>query len=181
MLYIVRHGQTDWNVERRIQGWMDIPLNDVGRAQAAELKEKLKDVDFAFCFSSDLQRAVETAHILTNSMEVRKDERLRERNFGPWEGFSFSAYDHALHGKDVESDAMVQERAFACLEDIAVLHPHGHILIATHGGLMCNLISKLCTVAITEIHIENMALLRLNVSERGINIEDMQGIELPLN
>jgi broad specificity phosphatase PhoE len=179
VLYIVRHGQTDWNVERKIQGWTDIPLNDMGRAQAAELKEKLKGIDFTFCFSSDLQRARETALILTDSMDVQMDVRLRERNFGPWEGFHSSGYNALLHEKDVESDAMLQQRAFACLEDIAALHPQGHILIATHGGLMRNIISKLCSVATTEIHVENMALLRLQISEQGMAIEDMQGIELP--
>ena len=179
MLYIVRHGQTDWNVERRIQGWTDIPLNNTGKAQAAELKRKLKDIDFTLCFSSDLQRAVETARILTDSMDVHMDVRLRERNFGRWEGFLSSAYDHSLHEKDVESDAMMQHRAFACLQDIAALHPQEHILIATHGGLMRNILSKLCSVATTDIHVENMALLTLQISEQRIIIEDMQGIELP--
>src|SRR5690348_12216267 len=79
MLYIVRHGQTDWNVERRIQGNSDIPLNEVGRAQAAELKEKLKDIEFAFYFSSDLQRAVETARLVSGKqpMVLQQDKRLR--------------------------------------------------------------------------------------------------------
>src|SRR5271167_231879 len=77
LFYIVRHGQTDWNVEKRIQGCTDIPLNDRGREQAFELGKKLKDVDFAFCFSSDLQRAAETARIILSerpAIDVQFDE-----------------------------------------------------------------------------------------------------------
>jgi len=183
MLYIVRHGQTDWNVEKRIQGHTDIPLNDAGRAQAVELKEKLKDIDFAFCFSSDLQRAVETARILSElrSIDVQLDQRLRERNFGSWEGCLSSEYNICSNEQreDVESNEMVQNRAFACLEEIAVLHPEANTLIATHGGVMRNVLGKLFSLAASEIHVENMALLKLKISDRGIEIEDMQGIELP--
>jgi broad specificity phosphatase PhoE len=185
MLYIVRHGQTDWNVERRLQGNTDIPLNEVGRAQAAELKEKLKDIEFDLCISSDLQRAVETARIVSGkqSMVLQKDKRLRERHFGAWEGRLSSEYHSALDEQraDVESDEIVQSRVFACLKEIADLHPETNILIATHGGVMRNMISKLCSIAISEIHVENMALLKVKISEQGMEIKDMQGVELPID
>ncbi len=86
VFYIVRHGQTDWNVQKKIQGHADIPLNDTGRAQAAELSETLGPIAFDYCFSSDLQRAAETALILNRNSSIQVDQRLRERNFGPWEG-----------------------------------------------------------------------------------------------
>jgi broad specificity phosphatase PhoE len=180
LFYIVRHGQTEWNVEKRIQGCSDIPLNDVGRAQAVELKEKLKDIDFAFCFSSDLQRAAETARIILSVhplIAVQFDKRLRQRNYGPWEGSPSSEYYAAALLEQVEKDAAIGARAMACLEEIVILYPHAHVLIVTHGGVMRNVIAKLCSLEASEIQVENTALLKLNSSEQGLEIVEMQGIE----
>ena len=85
MLYIVRHGETDWNREHRIQGHIDIPLNDQGKLDAANAKEKLKDVKFDVVFSSPLSRAIETAKIITDN-EIIIDHRLIERYNGELEG-----------------------------------------------------------------------------------------------
>jgi broad specificity phosphatase PhoE len=94
-LYLIRHGETDWNVEGRLQGSRDIPLNDYGRVQAAEAAGRLKavqpwfqDLDFV---SSPMSRARETMEILRGELELhphtyRLDERLREITFGLWEG-----------------------------------------------------------------------------------------------
>ena len=67
MIYIIRHGETDWNKEHRIQGHQDIPLNDQGRLDAKVAKKKLKNVKFDVVFSSPLKRAYETAKIITNN------------------------------------------------------------------------------------------------------------------
>ncbi len=87
-LYLVRHGETDWNKERRIQGLADIPLNEFGRSLAKKTAAGLKDIPFAACFSSPLGRAVETAELilLGRSVPVIADERIREMAFGEWEG-----------------------------------------------------------------------------------------------
>lgn len=97
-LYLIRHGETDWNLEGRLQGAKDIPLNDLGRIQAAEAARRLReiqpwfqDLDFV---SSPMSRARETMEILRGELGLhahtyRQDERLREITFGTWEGLTW--------------------------------------------------------------------------------------------
>lgn len=91
LIYLVRHGETDWNREMKFQGWADIALNARGREEARALAVKLKDVAFDFAFSSDLVRARETAEILLEGRgtPLATDRRLREMNFGPLEGLPY--------------------------------------------------------------------------------------------
>lgn len=88
MLYIIRHGRTDWNDEYRLQGRTDIPLNDEGRRMAEAAREKYKDVHFDICYCSPLVRARETAELLLSGRDVPiiTDERLVEMGFGRYEG-----------------------------------------------------------------------------------------------
>ena len=89
-LIVTRHGQTDWNLERRLQGWADNPINETGRNQALGLREKIKDIKIDICYCSSLRRAAETAQIalgfsdpsITPKCPIRYDKRLRERGFG---------------------------------------------------------------------------------------------------
>ena len=89
-LLVTRHGQTDWNLEGRLQGWADNPINETGKRQALELREKIKDIKFDICYSSSLLRAAKTAQILMGYADpdvkpicpIRYDKRLRERGFG---------------------------------------------------------------------------------------------------
>ena len=87
-LFLVRHGETDWNKERRIQGATDIPLNSFGRYLAEETAKGLKAVSLDVCFSSPLMRAYETAEIILRGRDVQifADNRLIEMRFGEWEG-----------------------------------------------------------------------------------------------
>ncbi len=91
-LFLVRHGQSVWNDEKRIQGQQDIPLGDEGRKQAIALGERLKGRQFQACFSSPLKRATETAELILkasgNSNPIITLPELMERNFGDWEGKS---------------------------------------------------------------------------------------------
>lgn len=97
LIYFIRHGETDWNFQRRLQGWSDIPLNDTGRAQArrharvmAGLGEDWSGFDFAV---SPLERCRETFAIIRDELAIAIepliDERLREGNFGRWEGWTW--------------------------------------------------------------------------------------------
>ena len=90
-IFLIRHGQTDWNLNKKVQGFTDIPLNDFGRLQAEEIREKLKDIDFDLVVSSPLQRAYETAKIIceNRNLEILKDERIKERDFRLNEGIPF--------------------------------------------------------------------------------------------
>ena len=87
MIYIVRHGETNYNVEGRYAGRIDVPLNDNGIKQAYLIKEKLKDIKFDKVFSSPLKRAYETATIICgDKYNIIKDDRLIERSNGELEG-----------------------------------------------------------------------------------------------
>ena len=87
-IYFVRHGETDWNKERKIQGQVDIPLNEFGRHLARETAKGLRDVPFDVCFTSPLGRARETAQIILQGRDVPilEDKRILEMNFGVLEG-----------------------------------------------------------------------------------------------
>ena len=88
MLYIMRHGKTDWNALKKLQGCTDIPLNDEGRAMAAEAAEEYRNISFDVCYCSPLIRARETAGIFLKEREIPiiYDDRLKEMGFGIFEG-----------------------------------------------------------------------------------------------
>jgi alpha-ribazole phosphatase len=148
-LYLVRHGQTDWNVEGRYQGQTDLPLNAAGRAQAARLSHELAGVRFTAAYSSDLTRAVETAEILVapRSLPVRLDPRLREINLGAWEGQLMTDIaarypaDWAerlrdpvnAHAPGGETVAQVALRIAQAATAIRRAHPIGPVLVVSHG------------------------------------------------
>ncbi len=182
MFYFVRHGQTDWNVEKRVQGHSDIPLNAVGRAQASQLQEKLQTIAFDHCYSSDLQRASETARILLGShfLPIHVDPRLRERNFGIWEGKLSAEIDPFLEQKlqTIETDEAIIKRVSAFLQDAEKNHPGSSVLLVTHGGLMRTILAKQLGISSNDIHVENMAVLQLKICNGAIRIGNMQGIEV---
>ncbi len=145
MLYIVRHGQTDWNVLGKRQGHVDNPLNETGIKQAKELQLLLKDISFDKVFSSPLKRAIDTAKIITNK-KIIVDERLIERNNGKLEGLTKEQikkikdsgnYDDKSYG--VETPEEMQNRAERFLKEILEKYPNQDILVVTHCGLIINM------------------------------------------
>ena len=88
MLYIMRHGKTDWNAAHKLQGRTDVPLNDEGRRMAERAREEYRDVPFDLCFCSPLRRARETADILLRGRDghILTDEGMRAMRFGVFEG-----------------------------------------------------------------------------------------------
>ena len=156
MLYIIRHGRTDWNDQRKLQGKTDVPLNDTGRRMAKEAAIRYADVHFDICFTSPLQRAVETAEILLagRNVPIIKDDRLIEMSFGIYEGmengfddaslpvhelFTDPGYDKRAEGG--ESFGELFRRTGEFLKEIQNLN--GNILVSTHAIAMKGLLENL--------------------------------------
>ncbi len=157
-LVLVRHGETDWNVAHRLQGSSDIPLNDNGRLQARAAAPMLARIaPVTTVVSSDLSRALETAHIIADAMgaDVVTDARLQERSYGAWEGLPEDVRRHE-HGEEYtrwergleprvegyEGHEAVATRALAVVAD-HVTGDDTHVLVS-HGStlrmLMCALL-----------------------------------------
>lgn len=152
-LCLVRHGETDWNVERRLQGHIDIPLNERGLAQAETTARSLAGMRFAALYTSDLARARQTAAAITRrlSMPEHTDPRLRERHYGMFQGLTydeaarrhpefyrrFTARELAFSFPECgESLHIFAERIRTALHEIALRHRGEHVLVVTHGGVL---------------------------------------------
>jgi probable phosphoglycerate mutase len=147
-LLLVRHGETDWNRERRFQGHADPPLNDAGREQARELADRLAGEDVAAVYTSDLLRARETAEILAARLdaEIVALRELREIDVGSWQGLTWpeieerhpdgaDRWHHDGHGWDSgETYDQLGERVVAALRQIASHHPRQRVVVVGHGG-----------------------------------------------
>lgn len=158
MLYIIRHGKTDWNKSEKLQGKVDIPLNDEGRNQIIKTRAENK-VKFDYCFCSPLQRARETAELLLegSSTKIIFDKRLEEMGFGKYEGIEgyFKITDSPItklfhepekfEAQDgVESFDELFKRTGDILEnEIEPLLKEGkNVLIVGHGAMNCSIISR---------------------------------------
>jgi broad specificity phosphatase PhoE len=145
-IYLARHGETDWNAERRLQGRTDTPLNSTGRQQAAKLAEKLKGVRLDAVYSSTLSRSVETAAIARGGAPVKSLAGLNERNHGKFEGAKVDGSDPVTEKEwrqrrrdpDDELDGgeslnQFYERVRTALAAIRSEHNSGTILIVGHS------------------------------------------------
>lgn len=141
MIYVVRHGQTDWNKNGMVQSRADIPLNDTGREQANEIRRQLTDISFDGVYSSELCRAVETAGIISGSSEIIRDERLSEVDNGKFEGVKVAEmvkirlspdFDPKEYG--TESRESIKERVFSFLDETVPKYEGKNLLIVSHAG-----------------------------------------------
>ena len=136
-LLLVRHGETDWNADGRLQGQTDRPLSDHGRRQARTLAEELDGEALDAIYSSDLSRARETAEIVAErlGLAVELDADLREKDWGNWEGLTAVERDRVEFVG--ESTQAHQERILRALQRISEHHPgEERVLVVTHGGSM---------------------------------------------
>ena len=158
-LWLIRHGQTDWNLERRFQGRSDIPLNETGIKEAHALAATLCGQSFDAIYSSPLQRALQTAQALAEQLNlpIQIDPDLVESAHGDWEGMLFSEikehYPALLHARrenplvsrppgPAESIPEVAERMAAAANRIAGCHPQQRILVTSHGLALATLICQ---------------------------------------
>jgi broad specificity phosphatase PhoE len=140
-LYLVRHGETDWNRQHRIQGLTDIPLNATGRRQARAAGKLLSRRNWNGIYASPLSRASETASIIagqTGLAEPHPVDALVERNYGEAEGLNFIEIDKRYPDRSEvpgqESRAEVIERVVPALRDLAAAHPGESLIVVSHGG-----------------------------------------------
>lgn len=168
-LYIVRHGETDWNKARKIQGQVDILLNEFGRHLAIETGKGLRDVSFELCISSPLLRAVETAELILDKKDVPviTDKRIMEMAFGVWEGrcCSEEGWDLPQEFRDFfeaperyrapeggEDFYMMRERLEDFLKELYQRDDlkDKNVLITTHGAALCGILNLMKDKPISE-------------------------------
>ena len=144
-LYLVRHGETSWNIGRKVQGQMDIPLNGTGVRQAEKVREVLKNEIFDVCYCSPLMRARRTAEIATDGrVEIVIDDNLKERGFGELEGtdsanWEIDGFSRVLNTNEfgIEPVRDVLARAKKFLERVKVENSdEAKILVVGHGTLL---------------------------------------------
>lgn len=151
-LLVLRHGETAWNQDTRIQGHTDIDLNDTGRWQAQRLAAALADEPLSAVYSSDLRRAFDTARAVAQAQGLTPVPHtgLRERCFGMLEGLTWAEIE-AQHPTEAvawrtrvpewapaggESLLALRERVLAVLNELAARHEGGHIALVAHGGVL---------------------------------------------
>lgn len=182
-LCIVRHGETAWNAEGRVQGQTDVPMSEVGLAQARAIAAALAGERFAAIYSSDLLRVRQTAEPCAQmfGLPVRLDPRLRERHYGLFETLTYAEAkilhpdDYArFKAKDPEYDfrggeglRAFHERSLQCIASIAERHAGESVLVFTHGGVLDSVYRRATgrdLSARRDFEIPNAALNRIEVA-----------------
>ncbi len=148
-MFLIRHGETDWNIEGRWQGQIDVPLNENGIRQAGEIAQAMRGKDIGMIFSSDLERARQTADAIGKALgvKVNLDRRLREIHQGEWQGLLISEIQERYHAEFIkrkkdplavappggETARQVQERVLDFIQDLTARYTHMNIAVVSHG------------------------------------------------
>lgn len=177
----MRHGETDWNRESRIQGHSDIPLNEAGRRQLDQLAVRLSDTSFSAIYASDLSRTLESARLVAGTMDlpVEAVKELREFSYGEWEGLTLSE----IEARDPEgfTERMVMrnerfaapggENTYAMLERVRRFHertiqrhePGDEILVVAHGGSI-----RALAVCLLNLSVEHFWRFRIDTASLSV-------------
>ena len=199
-ILLIRHGETAWNAQRRLQGFLDIELNAEGARQATLLALALRNASIDAVVASDLQRAIATAQPIAaaHGLPVELDADLRERCFGGFEGLLYD--EIAQHFPQAHQSWMAREidaryppgahvaetlrefsaRALAAVTKHAARHPAGKIVIVTHGGVLDCVFRAVHGVALSkprDFEIRNTALNRLRWDGARLHIDAWGGLE----
>ncbi len=202
-LYIVRHGQTEWNKNHINMGQLDSPLTELGIEQAKETAEKLKGIKFDAIFSSDSDRAHNTAKILKleRELEIQTSKLLRERTYGHFEGKPDREYKEAIKhlleeaekltekeqwtykfGDDVESDEELVNRFMVKLREISVAYPSKTVLVTTHGGCIRTFLRKTGTFTKEELpggSFKNAGYVKVLSDGVDFFVKEVHGVRKP--
>ena len=151
-IILIRHGETEWNSQKRMQGHSNSNLSEVGRGQIQELGELMKNVSFDHIYSSDSLRTRQTAEAITqySGHTLQFDQRIREKNLGVFEGltsteakerhpevyrlFKTAGANYVID--EGESTQQLLERALEFIEEIRLRHPQERVVMVTHGGVV---------------------------------------------
>jgi probable phosphoglycerate mutase len=188
-LCIVRHGETAWNAEHRVQGQLDVPLNAIGQAQAQAAAKILSQEKFDAIYSSDLTRARQTADPVASfhAMEILLDKDLRERHYGIFERLTyaevkvrypedyarFDARDPEYAFRTGESLKDFSARSIAVISRLAQAHPDQSIVVFTHGGVLDMLYRHITGFPLSaerKFGIPNAGLNRIEMTPAGWQI-----------
>ena len=182
---LIRHGQTDWNAELRIQGSTDIPLNDVGRGQAVAAVVPLADFhadarDWDFVVSSPLSRAADTADVIAAGLDLNVTHRLPsiiERHYGDAEGLQAGPELEALRIPNgfltAESEDRVARRGMDALQNLSEEFPGARIIVVSHGTLIRLTLNSLFGISVGPI--SNAALTVVRASPAGWHLDHLNG------
>lgn len=193
-IYLVRHGETDWNLQERMQGQADNELNDTGRKQAQIVADKLRGIPFDAAFSSTLRRAVTTAEIILGPQKdlLQRDARVMEIGFGPWEGEKIARVMdevHPLHnffaGPDryfppegAESFYRLYERSEDFMDEVIfpLENQCKNVLIVGHGAWNRSILNPLKQIALADFWaepLENCAVEVLDLSGNQLSMSEI--------
>jgi uncharacterized phosphatase len=150
-IQLIRHGETDWNVDNRYQGSTDIPLNETGRQQAAAVAEAMRGEEWDHMVSSPLSRAMETAQAVADAIgydrqDIVSDPRAKERSYGEAEGLTLAEREKVWPEGDwpgLEDWEDVALRGMDMIEELAREHAGERVLVVAHGGLINSLLATI--------------------------------------
>ena len=157
--YIIRHGETMFNVKGRIQGWCDSPLTNLGVSQVKELGKALKNYSFDVCFCSTSERAMDTAQYILENRDVKiiSSKQLKEQCFGEFEAEKSSdifkdgvKYPDGYRFCGGENHSDVIKRIFDALKKIASEYPNANVLVVCHGSAIKHIVNYLCPGFVNE-------------------------------
>jgi broad specificity phosphatase PhoE len=200
-LYLVRHGETEWNAKKVNQGQSESFLTEKGIQQGKETAERLKNISFSEIFSSDMVRTQKTAEIIKLDREIiiQTSKLLRERSYGRFEGKHFDVLKNTLKDKlkerenlpenkyssfrlapDIETDEEVVSRFLIKIREIAVAYPKKNVLVVSHAGCIKNFLIKIDYIerkALLGWHFENGGYVK--VLSDGVNffVKEVWGIK----
>lgn len=198
---VVRHGRTDWNLEGRVQGSVDRPLDEVGKEQAKEIALKLKGVNANYIYSSDLLRAQQTAQIIakhldltcTSSPDLRelcygKIEGMLWRDFSeeyakaidhysslPWENRKMFAYTDTS-----ETYHSAMARVLGFFHQVCMQNPLKHMIVVTHGGIIKGLLAEILGVDDRMVKSQNTGFVTLKYEDQAFAVEEIQGVDIKM-
>lgn len=186
-LYLVRHGETDWNQKSIFQGQTDVDLNKKGRDQACKTAELFQEIEIDQIYSSDLKRAKNTARLIVRdkNLEVRENKQLREVSFGDWEGLSFaeikkqypdqvvSWQQDPIHNSPPAGEKLLnfKLRIEDFFEKIISRHQGDKILVVTHGGVIKVYLTAVLSIKpknFWQFQIDNCSLTELKFYDQEI-------------